>query len=342
MTTPSSDVLRRVEAALRGVLPSSVDMNIAREHGDPTSSSDFLVMISGTALRVTWVRSAWLSTIEKILARIDPPNVLIAGRVPPASRLALTEAGIGWVEASGAAEIAINSLVVSRSARKTSITDRSQNRWTPAVVGVAEAILAGVKPTVSAIHAATSLSTGACVKALRMLTDIDLLQASTSRGPHSGRRLVDIDALLDAYVVAAHNLASPPELSVGVVWRDPIEGLIGIGSRWDAAGLAWAATGLAAAMVVAPLVTSLGSTEVYIDANSVTELVAAASEVGLRALEGGRLRLASFPTVTTRRMSTVANDLRVAPWPRLVADLRKSGVRGEEAAEHLKDIVQSG
>ena len=342
MMTTSSDVRRRVDAALRGVLPSSVDVKITGGRGDSSSSSEFLVTISGIALRVAWVRSAWLSTIEKILARIDPPDVLIADQVPPASRLALTAAGIGWVEASGAAEIAIDSLVVSRSARETRIGDRSRSQWTPAVVGVAEAILAGVKPTVSATHEATSISVGACIKALRMLTDIGLLQADTSRGPHSGRRVVDNDALLDAYVAAAHDLSSPPTLSVAVVWRDPIEGLIGTGGRWDAAGLAWAATGLAAAMVVAPFVTSVGVTDVYIDANSVSELVAAARVVGLRSIEGGRLRLAAFPTITTRHMATMANDLRVAPWPRIVADLRRSGVRGEEAAEHLVEIIRSG
>jgi hypothetical protein len=342
MIAASSDVRRRVDAALREALPSSVDVNITVGRSDSSSSSDFLVTIGGKVLNVTWVRSAWLSTIENILARADLPDVLIAERVPPASRLALTEAGIGWVEASGAAEIAIDSLVVSRTARETRVGDRTQGRWTPAEVGVAEAILAGVKPTVSTTHDATSLSVGACTKALRMLTDIGLLQADNSRGPHSGRHVVDNDALLDEYVTAAHQLSSPPSLSVAVVWRDPIEGLIGIGGRWDAAGLAWAATGLAAAMVVAPLVTSLGATNVYIDANSISELAAAASVAGLRHIEGGRLHLASFPTITTRHMATMANDLRVAPWPRIVADLRLSGVRGEEAAEHLLEVIRSG
>ncbi len=32
----------------------------------------------------------------------------------------------------------------------------------------------------------------------------------------------------------------------------------------------------------------------------------------------------------------VVDGLRVAPWPRLVAELRRSGVRGEEAAEHVE------
>lgn len=40
----------------------------------------------------------------------------------------------------------------------------------------------------------------------------------------------------------------------------------------------------------------------------------------------------------TQRLSTPVGDLRVAPWPRVYADLRVSGVRGEEAAEHLFEV----
>ena len=77
----------------------------------------------------------------------------------------------------------------------------------------------------------------------------------------------------------------------------------------------------------------------YVDADGIPELELVAAEVGLSPIEGGRLRLAPFPTATTRQMATAADGLRVAPWPRLVADLRRSGVRGEEAAEHLREIV---
>ena len=336
VTSTSPDV-RRVDAALRSVLPKSVDLEIAREHSD--SSSDFRVVISGTSLRVTWVRNAWLSTIEKILTRADPPQVLVAERLPPGSRLALTEAGIGWVETTGAAEIAIGSLVVSRTGSRARIGDRASRGWTSTVLGVAEAVLVGVQPTVSATHEATLLSVGACTKALRTLTDLHFLEADAERGRRSARRVVDADALLDAYVAAAHDIGSQQSVAVGVVWRDPIDGVVEIGRRWDAAGMAWVATGLVAAAVLAPLVTSIGAAEVYVDADGIPELELVAAEVGLSPIEGGRLRLAPFPTATTRQMATAADGLRVAPWPRLVADLRRSGVRGEEAAEHLRETV---
>lgn len=78
---------------------------------------------------------------------------------------------------------------------------------------------------------------------------------------------------------------------------------------------------------------------VYLLADTVPKLEAAAAQVGLRSIEGGRLSLAPFPTTTTLTLSTIVDGLQVAPWPRVFADLQKSGVRGEEAAEHLRQVV---
>jgi hypothetical protein len=56
-------------------------------------------------------------------------------------------------------------------------------------------------------------------------------------------------------------------------------------------------------------------------------------------IEGGRLVLRPFPTATSRTQSTVEDGIRVAPWPRVFADVREVGVRGEEAAEHLREVT---
>jgi hypothetical protein len=34
------------------------------------------------------------------------------------------------------------------------------------------------------------------------------------------------------------------------------------------------------------------------------------------------------------------DGLRVAPWPRVYVDLQRTGVRGEEAAEHLIEVIR--
>jgi len=337
MAVATSELSRRVEAALQAVIPDSVDFELGV--GSDPRAHGFEVTIGGRLLGVEWLSHAWLNAVERILERPDLPDIIVGHRVSPASREALAQAGVGWVETSGDAEIATDFLVVSRMGGRR-LTREGNGGWTHAVIGVAEAVLAGVKPTVSATHEATGLSVGACTRALRVLTEMGHLEAEASRGPHSGREIVDRDALLDGYVAVVHGMESSGSLSVGVTWRDPVSGVVELGARWDEAGVPWVATGLVAAAVVAPLVTSVGTADVYVLGSTVAELEMAASVVGLRSIEGGRLILSPLPTVTTLELSTVVEGLRVAPWPRLVADLRRSGVRGEEAAEHVMKVVR--
>ena len=172
-----------------------------------------------------------------------------------------------------------------------------------------------------------------------MLTDLGLLEAKAARGRESARNVADRDALLEAYANAVLDAPKATTVQVGVTWQDALGGLAEVGRMWDEEGIEWVASGQVAAAVVAPLLTSVRSALVYVDANTSPTLEAVAAQVGLKSIEGGRLTLAPFPTVTTRTLSTTVDHLRVAPWPRVFADLRRSGVRGEEAAEHLREIV---
>ena len=98
-------------------------------------------------------------------------------------------------------------------------------------------------------------------------------------------------------------------LQAGVTWRDIIAGLGRAGRMWEAAGVAWAVTGVAASHVVAPYLTSVNAAEVYVEAKTTAELQAVAATAGLRPIEGGRLTLLPFPTVTSRRL---AKEVRIA------------------------------
>ncbi len=88
--------------------------------------------------------------------------------------------------------------------------------------------------------------------------------------------------------------------------------------------------------------TSIGTADVYLDVDTIAGLEAAAADVGLQPIEGGRLNLRPFPTVTSQRLSSETQGLRVVPWPPVYADLRPIGVRGEEAAEHLREVMRAG
>ena len=85
--------------------------------------------------------------------------------------------------------------------------------------------------------------------------------------------------------------------------------------------------------------TTLGSAVVYLDATSILELATLARRVGLTPIDGGRVTLKPFPTRSTLRLVNVIDHVRVAPWPRVYADLIKVGVRGEDAAEHLWEVI---
>jgi hypothetical protein len=245
---------------------------------------------------------------------------------------------VSWADETGAAEISLPSLVVSRDGHPQTRPHREPH-WTPSALAVAEAILCGTRPTVAETAAATGLSTAGCALGLRALSDLGLLESSAQRGRASGRRVADADRLLDAYAAAASSMAAGPRLRVGLPPGDPIAAVTEIGANWSRTGIAWAATGAVAAAVLAPYLTSVNTAEVYVGVLTEAELRQLAAKEELRPIEGGRLLLKALPIVTIIRLATTHDGLRLAPWPRVYADLRRSGVRGEEAAEHLREAI---
>jgi hypothetical protein len=326
----------RVLSAVRAVLPAATETTVISSKGRATE-----LKVAGQRVRVHWLTSGLPSEVRELTTLKTRPDVVVARLLSPGAKAALSELRIGWIDETGAAEIVLGTIVVSRSGRAQPQRARRTERWTPAVLGVAEALLCGVRPTVEATNKATGLSGGACGNALRFLAEAGLLSASAARGPASGRRIVDRRALLATYASEAIAEPSTPQLVVGVTWRDPVEGLTELGERWTAHGITWAATGPVAAAVMAPLLTNVGSATAYVEATSIVLLEALARRSDLRPIEGGRLTIAPFPTTSTRLLAQTFDNMCVAPWPRVYADLRVTGVRGEEAADHLVEVMDA-
>lgn len=324
---------RRAEEAVLAVLPRSVRTRI------PKRDIGADIVVNGQSLTIKWAGKGQLGDVRRILHnRRNRPDVVVARRMSPGAREVLSKAGIGWVDETGAAEIAIGMIVVSRSGTPSKTVERS-NRWTPAVIAIAEALLCGIKPTVSATESMTGLSVGSCTNALRTLTDLGLLEAEAERGRDSARQVADTHRLLESYASAVAALPAQISLQVGVMWRDSVDGLVATGKRWERGKVTWASTGAVAASVIAPYLTRFTSTEVYVASNTIVGLESIAARVGLKSIRGGRLTLKPFPTATVRNMIREVDGLLVAPWPRVYVDLRNTGVRGEEAAEHLLDAM---
>lgn len=323
----------RAETALRSVLPASIHLVVLPSHRSMTS-----VKVAGRRLRLAWGGEGWRRDIETVIGDSrEKPDIVAARRISPGARMALSAGGIGWVDELGNAEIAIGSILVSRTGSVDSPSPRDP-RWTTSVVAVTEALLLETPATVSEMQQATRLSTGSCTNALRTLTNLGLLDSTASRGRGSARRIVDPDALLSAYAAAAPQLSPSERIAVGVTWRDAISGTRDLGRQFDELGIDWAATGAVAAALIAPLLTNVTTATLYVNDTTIPALAATAERVGLKPIDGGRLTLRPFPTTSVQHLSTIVDDIRVAPWPRVYVDVRGAGVRGEEAAEHLREV----
>ncbi|MDE0612095.1 MAG: hypothetical protein OXH88_05320 [Gammaproteobacteria bacterium] len=325
---------QRAEAAVMAVLPHA-----AQVHRNSKDDRSVDLKINGIGINVKWLGEGGLRQARELIAnRKNRPDVAVARRMSPGAREALSAAGIGWVDEMGAAEIALDSLIVSRSGRLPEIVDKPPH-WTPSVLATAEALFCGKLATVEAIRQATGLSVGSSTNALHTLSGLGLLSSEARRGRDSARQIADPGRLLDEYAAAAASMMTTVRLAAGGVWRDLDEGLRKIDRLWKSAKITWAATGATAASVLAPYLTKVSVAEIYVDAATIAELESVAAKADLKPIEGGRVILRPFPTVATRKLMDEKNGLHHAPWPRVYADLRVSGVRGEDAAEHLRESV---
>lgn len=324
--------LQRLSAALQAVLPPRVQLEVAGNQG-----REAVVQLGSRKLKVCWVGRAGLREVREVLAMRKPPEVLVGSEISLAARAAASDAGLSWVDETGAAEIAVGDVIVSRtgSQRRDGL---NQPRWSRAVLGAAEALLCGVPATVAAVTRATGHSTSSVAVALATLSGWGLLEADAPRGPRSGRRLADPDHLLAEYARAAAAQRPRAELRCGVLWRDPLVAVKQLGKRWDEAGVKWAATGPLAAAVIAPYLTEVAQGDVYLDVKSEPGLRNMAKAADAEPMAGGRLVVRPFPTQASRLLAADEDGVRVVPWPRVYADLRPLGVRGEEAAEHLREL----
>ena len=100
----------------------------------------------------------------------------------------------------------------------------------------------------------------------------------------------------------------------------------------------WALSGWAGLELAAPFVTTVPVIQVAVDANALVDgrLREAMRSLGLREVEEGAriefLALSAFSLSLSREF----HGLPVVSPPRLYADLRALGGRGEEAAEHVR------
>lgn len=298
---------------------------------------DSLVLVAGRRLRLRWLPVGWPRQVGEALGRDPRPDVIAAPLLSPGAREQARRRGVGWVDESGAAEIQTDTMLISRTGSPPSPLS-TRLGWRPATLAVSEVVLTGCPATVSAVADATGLAGSTVAASLKFLDHDGLLSTVAARGRLSGRYITDWDALLDAYAAAAERLRPLVSLRVGVLWKDPVQGAIEAGRSWQLANIRWAVTSALSAAVLAPALTEVAPLEIYVTGRTAGDLRHVAAMAGMREIDGGRLLLRPYPTPANGAVTTeIRPGLTSVLWPRAYADLRTTGVRGEDAAEHLRE-----
>ncbi len=320
-------------------LGARVDVRV-KEAGDRRGR--FTATIQSVPVEVEWLGVGWPRQVRELLDRPDRPDLVVAPEFSPGARKLLNQARMSWIDLTGAANVGLPGLLIFVESERDTPLPRTNRGWTAGALSVCEGLLVGAGGTVAELVDATGLAPSTVATALKFLQGEHLLTAEAARGRNARRTVVDRDQLLDTYAAAAARLRSPESIRVGVLWRRPARGASDLGSRLEANGVAWVTTGALAADVLAPYLTEVDPWEIYVDGGSFAELRQIAREVGLEEASGGRLLLRPFPTPAKDALSSEVGGQRVAAWPRVFSDLRMIGVRGEEAAEHLRERMGTG
>ncbi len=87
----------RAEQALLAVLPRSVDVRT----GAADDGVD--VIVNGRPLQVKWAGEGRLSDVRRVLAQhVSRPDIVVARVLSQGARAELAQAGVGWVDETGA------------------------------------------------------------------------------------------------------------------------------------------------------------------------------------------------------------------------------------------------
>jgi hypothetical protein len=294
-----------------------------------------------------WAGRGWPAEVKEALAEIPSPwprhVVLVAQRFSSGSLELLRERDANWVDEARQAHIeSPDGLLVIRDIASEVEEPRTPAfRWAPSSVDIAELLLAGPKDIFSAVDIAgqSGWSHPQTTKVLRQFANRGWAEKiGPTRGRGSAWRLADPAALLDAWATHVAS-ADRGHVLAHRVLRDPMAFLREELAPALTRSMPWAVSGWAGLEAAAPFVTAVPVLHIYVpaDAMAVGRLREVMKATDLREVdEGARVEFWAASELTLALARETAS-LPVASAPRLYADLRAVGGRGEEAAEHVRE-----
>ena len=319
--------------------------------GETASRSARAKVVVGNSkheLELRWVGRGWPADLEQALTSVPDPwprqLVLVGQRFSPGAIEQLTQRRANWLDEAGAARIETDSgLLVVREPDETEPRPGAPRgfRWAASSLEIAEWLLTELPLETFNARDFTDRSGWSYAQTTKVLRQLSargwVKKTGSSRGVGSGWQLADAGGLLEAWT--AYLVGHRPQ-TVGAhrVLRDPMQFARTELAQSLSAEMEWALSGWAGLELAAPFVTAVPVIQVAVDADALVDgrLREAMRSLGLREVkEGARIEffaLSKFSLSLAREFQ----GLPVVSPPRLHADLRALGGRGEEAAEHVR------
>jgi hypothetical protein len=341
-----SSVVNRLGSALAGVLERPVES--IHETDRRSARATLVVGNAAHELELRWVGRGWPADLEPALHSVPDPwprqLVLVGQQFSPGAVDQLTQRRANWLDETGAARIETDTGLLVFRGRNEAVAERGVTRgfrWASSSVEVAEWLL--TDPQREPFNARefvdrSGWSYAQTTKVLRQLSARGWVKKTGgSRGVGSGWQLADPAGLLEAWTtyLVSHR---PETVGAHRVLRDPLQFARAELAHALRPETQWALSGWVGLELAAPFVTTVPVIHVAVDANALVDgrLREVMRTVGLREVrEGARiefLALSGFSLSLAREF----HGLPVVSPPRLYADLRALGGRGEEAADHVR------
>ena len=324
-----------------GVLRAIPEFEVTVTH-EPDMQTDALLQYAGMASPVALEFKTRLNGATAHLAvhraqRLDLPLVVVAAETTGGAREILSEAGVGLVDGLGNVRLDLPGLVMRITGTRKVGRSAGPIRLSGKSALVVQAILLDTERSwhVSDLGKACGVSAGLVHRVLRRLEDEGAVEASGA-GPAKTRRLSNPVALLDLWAEEHRDRPSPLPAFMLAQTTDQLVG--SLCSGLEAIGVEYALTGAAAADRIAPLLTNVAVTEVWLDSRA--DVPDLCTRLGATPVESG-------PNVVFLQerddgplaFRTREDGVWTANLFRVYLDARRDPRRGAEQSAHLRREV---
>ncbi len=336
------------EAHALRILRDTPGLSVTSRERKPAGNhrADAIVRFAGTRATLTVevkrrvnAATAW-QLVHKATEHPGVPLLVVAGETTSEARQILQNHGLAFVDDLRNAHIALPGLFFHIEGNRPPARIKTAGPATRLSGKAAVAVQALLLQTNRAwqVHDLAKEARISPALAHRILGRLEAegIIATEGRGPNRVRRVKNPAALLDLY--AEENATAPIRTLAYALAQTPQQLIGGLATNLERAGIEYAVTGAAAASLVAPFVTAIPITEVWVTTKNAREELCDGAQAKPVA-DGANIVFLQTKGDTPLVLRDRTKDLWLVNRFQLYTDLRRDPRRGREQADHLRREV---